>query len=154
MQFSSVQFSLSVTSDSLRHHGLQHTRPSCPSATPGVYSNSCPLSQWRHPIISSSVVLISSHLQSFPASGSCPMSQLFASGAKVLELQLQHQSFQAPCTGSAESTTGLLGKSLDSLHFLFKFSFLLYFWLCWVFIAVCGSLCSCGMASLVEEHAL
>ena len=68
-QFSSVQFSRSVVSDSLWPHGLQHARPPCPSPTPGVYSNSCPLSQWCHPTISSSVVPFS-RLQSFPASGS------------------------------------------------------------------------------------
>ena len=76
--FSSVQFSHSVVSDSLRPHGLQHTRPPCPSPTPRVYSNSCPLSQWCHPTTSSSVVPFSSHLQSFQASGSFPMSQFFA----------------------------------------------------------------------------
>ena len=74
------QFSYSVMYDSLRPHGLQHVRPPCPSPTPGVYSNSCPLSQWWHLIISSSVVPFSSHLQSFPASGFFQMSQLFASG--------------------------------------------------------------------------
>ena len=63
-------------------HGLQHARPSCPSPTPGVYSNSCPLSQWCHPTISSSVVSFSSCLQSFPASGSFQMSQLFTSGSQ------------------------------------------------------------------------
>ena len=80
----SVQFSHSVMSDSLQLHGLQHTRPPCPSPTPGVYSNSCPSSQWCHPTISSSVVPFSSHLQSFPASGSFPMSQFFASGAQSI----------------------------------------------------------------------
>ena len=74
------QFSCSVMSDSLRPHGLQHARPPCPSPTPRVYSNSCPLSRWYHPTISSSVVPFSSCLQSFPASGSFQMSQLFASG--------------------------------------------------------------------------
>ena len=74
-----AQFSCSVVSDSLRPLGLQHTRPSCPSPTPGVYSNSCPLSRWCHPTISSSVVTFSSRLWSFPASGSFQMSQLFAS---------------------------------------------------------------------------
>ena len=59
--------------------GLQHTRLPCPSPTPRAYSNSCPLSRWCHPTISSSVIPFSSHLQSFPASGSFPMSQLFAS---------------------------------------------------------------------------
>ena len=69
-------------------------RPPCPSPTPGVYPNSCPLSWWCYPTISFSVVPFSSHLQSFPASGSFPVSQFFTSGAKVLEFQLQHQSFQ------------------------------------------------------------
>ena len=77
-----VQFSRSVVSDSLWPRGLQHARPPCPSPTPGVESNSCPLSWWRHPTISSSVVPFSSCLLSFPASGSFPMSQLFASGGQ------------------------------------------------------------------------
>ena len=80
-QYSSVQFSCSVMSDSLRTHGLQHSRPPCPSPTPGVYSNLCPLSRWCHPTISSSVVSFS-RLQSFPASGSFQMSQLFALGSQ------------------------------------------------------------------------
>ena len=75
-------FSHSVVSDSLRPHELQHTRPPCPSPTPRVYPKSCPLSWWCHPTISSSVVPFSSCLQSFPASGSFPMSQLFASGGQ------------------------------------------------------------------------
>ena len=74
------QFSRSVVSDSLRPHGLHHIKLPCPSPTPRAYSNSCPSRRWRHPPISSSVVLFSSHLQSFPASGSFPMSQFFASG--------------------------------------------------------------------------
>ena len=80
VDFSSVQFSRSVVSNSLRLYGLQHARPPCPSSTPGVYSNSCPSSQWCHPAISSSVVPFSSRLPSFPASGSFQMSQLFTSG--------------------------------------------------------------------------
>ena len=76
----SVQFSRSVVSDSLRPHGLQHTRLPCPSPTPGAYSNSCPLHRWCHPTISSSVIPFFSCLKSFPASGSFPMSQFFASG--------------------------------------------------------------------------
>jgi len=84
LQHSSVQFSRSVVSNSLWPHGLQHTRPPCPSPTPGVYSNSCPLSRWCHPTISSSVVPFSSCLQSFPASGSFQMSQLFASGGQSI----------------------------------------------------------------------
>ena len=75
----SVQFSHSVVSASLRPHGLQHARPPCPSPTPGVYLNSCPLSWWCHPTIASSVVPFSSCLQSFPASGFFQMSQLFTS---------------------------------------------------------------------------
>ena len=80
--FSSVQFSRSVVSDSLWPHGLQHSRPLCPPPIPRVYSNSRPLSPWCHPTISSSVIPFSSHLQSFPASGSFQMSQLFASGGQ------------------------------------------------------------------------
>ena len=78
------QFSHSVMSYSLQPHGLQHTRPPCPSPTPGVYSNSCPLSQWCHPTISSSVVPFSSRPQFFPAWRSFPMSQLFASGGQSI----------------------------------------------------------------------
>ena len=76
-QFSSVQFSRSVMSDSLLPHESQHARPPCPSPTPRVYSNSCPSSRWCHPTISSSVVPFSSCPQSLPASGSFPRSQLF-----------------------------------------------------------------------------
>ena len=82
LSLNSVQFSHSVMSDSLRPHGLQHSRPPCPSPTLGVYSNSCPLSRWGHPTISSSVVPFSSCLQSFPASGFFQMSQFFASGGQ------------------------------------------------------------------------
>ena len=78
----SVQFSHSVVSDSLRPHEPQHTRPPCPWPTPGVYPNSCPLSRWCHPTISSSVIPFSSCLQSYPASGSFQMSQLFAWGGQ------------------------------------------------------------------------
>ena len=85
MVISSVQFSCSVMSDSLRPHGLQHTRPPCLSPTPGVYSNSCPLSWWCHPTISSSVIPFS-FPQSFPASGSFPMGQFFASGGQSIEV--------------------------------------------------------------------
>ena len=78
--FSSVQFSCSVMSDSLKPHELQHARLPSLSPTPGAYSNSCPLSWWCHSTISSSVVPFSSHLQSFSASGSLQMSQLFTTG--------------------------------------------------------------------------
>ena len=80
----SVQFSRSVVSNSLRPHGLQHARPPCPSPTPRVYSNSCPSSRWCHPTISSSIIPFSFCLQSFPAPGSFPMSQLFASGGQSI----------------------------------------------------------------------
>ena len=80
--FSSVQFSHSVVFDSLQPHELQHARPPCPSPTPRVHSNSCPLSRWCHPAISSSVIPFSSCPQSLPASGSFPMSQLFAWGGQ------------------------------------------------------------------------
>ena len=80
----SVPFSRSVLSDSLWPHGLQHTRFPCSSPTPGVYSNSCPLSRWCHPTISYSVIPFFSRLQSFPASGSFQMSQLFASGGRSI----------------------------------------------------------------------
>ena len=94
----SVQFSCSFMSDSLRPHGLQHSRPPCPSTTPGVYSNSCLSSWWCHPTISPSLVPFSSCLQSFPASGTFQMSQFFASGhqstgvsasASVLPMNIQ-----------------------------------------------------------------
>ena len=83
-QFSSVQSSRSVMSNSLQPHELQHTRPPCPSQTPGVYPNSQPLSQWCHPAISSSVTPFSSCPQSLPASGSFQMSQLFTSGGQSI----------------------------------------------------------------------
>ena len=78
----SVQFSRSVVFDSLRAHEPQHTRPPCPSPTPGVHPNPCPSSRWCHPTISSSVVPFSSCPQSFPASGSFKMNQLFPSGGQ------------------------------------------------------------------------
>ena len=78
------QFSRSVMSDSLRAHEPQHTRPPCPLPTPRVHPNPCPLRRWCHPTISSSFVPFSSCLQSFPASGSFPMSQLFASGGQSI----------------------------------------------------------------------
>ena len=84
----SHQFSLSVISDSLWPHGLQHARPPCPSPTPRAYSNSCPLSWWCHPTISSSVVPFSSCLRSFPESGSSPMRQFFASGGQSIEVSV------------------------------------------------------------------
>ena len=84
VSFSSVQFSCSVVSDSLKPHEPQHARPPCPSPTPRVHPNLCPLSWWCHPTISSSAVYFSSCPQSFPASGSFPMVQLFKSGGQSI----------------------------------------------------------------------
>ena len=92
--FSSVQFSRLVVSDSMLPHGHQHARLPCPSPTPGACSNSCPSSWWCYPTMSSSVVPYPTHLQSFLASGSFPRVSSSHQVAKVLELQLQHQSFQ------------------------------------------------------------
>ena len=83
---SSFQFSCSVVSDCLRPHGLQHARLPHPSPTPRACSNSCPLSQWCYPTTSSSVILFSSCLQSFQASGSFPMSRFFPSGGQSIEV--------------------------------------------------------------------
>ena len=80
----SVHFSRSVVSNSLPPHGLQHTKPPCPSPTPRVYSNSCPSSRWCHPTILFSVVPFFSHLQSFQAPGPFQMSQFFASGGQSI----------------------------------------------------------------------
>ena len=136
-KWSSVQFSHSVVSDSSRPHESQHTRPPCPSPTPGVYSNSCPLSQWCHPTISSSVIRFSSCPQFLPASGSFPMSQLFAWGgqstrvsasASVLPMNTQDWSLCSPRDSQESSPTPqfksinfsvlsfLLSPTLTSIH--------------------------------------
>ena len=109
------QFSCSVMSDPLRPHGLQHTRPPCPSPTPGVHPNTCPLSQWCRPTISSSVVPFSSHLQSFPESGTFPMSQFFASGGQSIGVS-------APASSQCLSLifTLLFFSDLHVLNYLFK----------------------------------
>ena len=86
--FSIVQFSHSIVSNSLWPHGLQHISLPCPSPTPRVYSNSCPLSWWCHPTIPSSVIPFFSCLQSFPASGSFPLSQFFASSGQSAETSI------------------------------------------------------------------
>ena len=98
-------------SNSLWPHGLQHNRPPCPSSNPGVYSNSCPLSWWCHPTISSSVIPFSSCLQSFPASGSFQMSQLFASGGQSIK------SFSFSTSPSKEYS-GLISFRMDWLDLL------------------------------------
>ena len=111
-----VQFSRSVMSDSLWPHGLQHARPPCPSPTPGVYSNSCPSSPWCHPAISSSVIPFSSCLQSFPASGSFPVSQFFTSGVGVSETP-RYWSFSFSISPSNEYS-GLISFIIDWLDLL------------------------------------
>ena len=134
----SVQFNRSVMSDSLWPHVLQHTRLPCPSPTPRVYSNSCPLSRWCHPTTSSSVVPFSSRLQSFPASGSFQMSQFFASDGQnigasastsVLLMNIQDW-FSLGWTGwiscsprdSQESSPTPQFKSINSLALSFLYS--------------------------------
>ena len=118
------QFSHSVMSDSLQSHGLKHARPPCPSPTPEVYSNSCPLSRWCHPTISSSVIPFSSPRQSFPASGPFPMSQFFTSGgqsirvsgsASVLPMNIQDW-FPLGWTGWISVKSKGLSKSLLQHH--------------------------------------
>ena len=119
---SSVQFSRSVMSDSLRPHESQHTRPPCPSPTPGVHWESRPSSQWCHPAISSSVVPFFSCPQSLPASESCPMSQLFAwggqsTGVSALASVLPKKSRGwSPCSprDSQESSPAPQFKSINS----------------------------------------
>ena len=108
LHISSVQFSRSVVSDSLQPHELQHTRPPCPSPTAGVHPNPCPLSQQCHPTISPSVVPFSSCPQSFPASGSFQISQLFTSGS---------QSFSFSISPSSEHP-GLISFRMDWLDLL------------------------------------
>ena len=111
VQFSSVQFSRSVVSDSLWPHELQHARPPCPSPTSGASPNSCPLSQWCHPTISSSVVPFSSCPQSLPASGSFQMSQFFASGGQSIK------SFSFSISPSSEHP-GLISFRMDWLDLI------------------------------------
>ena len=102
----SVQFSHSVVSDSLRPHGLHHTRLPCLTPTTGVYSNSCPLSRWRHITISSSVIPFPCCLQCFPASGSFQMSQFFASGG-------QSTGASASASGPSSEYSGLIFFRID-----------------------------------------
>ena len=91
--FTSVsQFSLSVVSDSLRPHEPQHTRPPCPSPTPSLHPDPCPLSQWRHLTISFSAASFSFCLQSFPATGSFPVSWLFPSGGQSMSFSISHSN--------------------------------------------------------------
>ena len=109
------QFSHSVVADSLQPHGLQHTRLPCPSPTPRTCSNSCPLSLWCHPTISSSVIPFSSPLQPFPASGSLPMSQFFTSGG---------QSIGVSGSATWEGCSVDLNYMIRSFNLAFEFIFL------------------------------
>ena len=113
-----VQFSRSVVSCTLRPHGLQHTRPPCPSSTSRVYPNSCSSSRWCHPTISSSVVPFFSCLLSFPASESSQISQLSTSDG-------QYRSFSFNISPSSEHS-GLISFRMDWLVLYIKFSFILY----------------------------
>ena len=132
----SVHFSCSVVSNSLRLHALQHASPLCPSPTPGVHLNSCPLSRWYRPTISSSVVPFFSRLQSFPASGSFPMSQFFTSGsqsigvsasASILPMNIQDSSPLGWTSWISLQSKGLSSllqqfKSINSLALSFLYS--------------------------------
>ena len=134
----SVQFSRSVVSDSLRPHEPQHARPPCPSPTPGAYPNQCPLSRWCHPTISSSVSPFSSCFQTFPASGSFQISQLFTWGGQSAGVSalasflpkntqtdlLQNGLVGSPCSprDSQESSPTPQFKSINSLIFSFLHS--------------------------------
>ena len=137
VQFSSVHFSHSVVSDSLRPHRLQDARLPCPSPTPRAYSSSCPLNRWCHPTISSSVIPFSSCPQSFPASGYFPLSQFFASGgqsigasasASVLPMNIQEWFplglVGSPCSpwDSQESSPTPQFKSINSSALSFLYS--------------------------------
>ena len=112
-----VQFSRSVMSDSLRPHWLQHARSPCPSPTPGVYPNSCPLSWWCHPTISSSVIPSSSCPQSFPESGSFQMRQLLAWGGQSIGVSASASVFPMNIPGC--SLKGFLKKIPDVNLFLY-----------------------------------
>ena len=111
---SSVQFRHSVISDSLQPHGLQHTRLPCPSPTPEAYSNSCPLSWWYHPTISSSAVSFSSRLQSFPASGSFQMSQFLTSGGQSIGVSASASVL--PMNGKLSPTQFQSNANLSTLY--------------------------------------
>ena len=134
---SSVQFSHSVVSDSFRPHKPQHARPPCPSPTPGVHPNPRPLSRWCHPIISSSVVpQFSSCPQSFPTSGSFPMSQLFTSDGQRIRRRIQ-QVYIGPssCMPGRWASVTTLSKD-DSALALLLYRFKPYVALEWVPLSV------------------
>ena len=120
-QFSSVQFSRSVMSNSLRPHKSQHARPPCPSPSTGVHSNSCPLSQWCHPTISSSVIPFSSYPQSLPASETFPMSQLFSWGGQSPGVSALASVLPKKCQGwSPSEWTGWISLQSKGLSKVFS----------------------------------
>ena len=142
--YGSVQFSCSVVSDSLRPHESQHSRPPCPSPTPGVHSDSCPSSLWCYPAISSSVVPLSSCPQSLPASGSFPMSQLFvwggqSTGVSALAsfLSKNHQGWSLEWTGwiplQSKGLSGVFSSTTVQKHQFFGMSNILKFTSAWKF---------------------
>ena len=116
----SVQFSRSVVSDSLRPHESQHARPPCPSPTPRVYPNSSPSSRWCHPAISSSVSPFSSCPQSFPASGSFLMSQLFAWGGQSTGLSALASFLPKKSQGWSSEWTGWISLQSKGLSRVFS----------------------------------
>jgi len=130
VSFSSVQFSRSVVSDSLWPHESQHARPPCPSPTPGVHSNSCPLSWWCHPVISFSVVPVSSHPQSLLASDSFPVSHLDSWGGQSIgvsaiasDLPVNTQDWSQKCIKT--SHIFILNYHIDFFsHWYYKVTFL------------------------------
>ena len=120
LAFSSVHFSRSVVSDCLRPHESQHARPPCPSPTPRVYSNSCSSSQWCHPAISSSVVPFSSYPQSFPASGSFPMSQSFTWGGQSIGVSASASVLPMNTQGWSLEWTGWISLQSKGLSRVFS----------------------------------
>ena len=115
----SVQFSHSVMSDSLQPHGLQHAKLPCPSPTPGVHSNTCPLSQWCHPAISSSVVPFSCP-HSLPASESFPMSQLFTWGGHSIGVSALESVLPKKSQGWSSKWTGWISLQSKGLSRVFS----------------------------------
>ena len=119
-QFSSVQFSRLVVSNSSRAHESQHTRPPCPSPTPGVHANSRPSSRWCHPAISSSVVPFSSCPQSLPASKSFPMSQLFTWGGQSTGVSALVSFLPKKSQGCSSEWTGWISLQSKGLSRVFS----------------------------------
>ena len=131
VQFSSVQFSRPVVFDSLQPHEPQHARAPCPSPTPGVHPNSCSLSRWCHPTISSSVVPFFSCLHSFPTSGSFPMSQLFASGGPSIGVSASTSVLPVNTQDwSPLRWTGWMNKAAVNVTDTALIPWLHFFWIC------------------------